>query len=262
MPDLDLATRLKLIQFSCAFAWADLRVHPAERTAILHLMERLEIEAPEHRQSVLRWLKSPPPMEDVDPLAIPGPLREMFIRQCEDIIRADGVVRPEEDDAICLLRRILFGERQGALMAHKQETSRQALIDQLNHILQLELAGVSRYLHYSFLVFGPNRIPIVSFFREQANEGLAHAVLIGEKITAFGGHPTIVIQSPPEPEKHDVRSLLAESLEFEKTGLDAYKKLLALCGDDVALEELARGQIRAETEHIEEVEKMLRAAEK
>ncbi len=143
---------------------------------------------------------------------------------------------------------------------NRAEAARNAIIAQLNEILKLELAGVSRYLHYSFLVFGPNRIPIVNFFREQANEGIAHAILVGEKITAYGGHPTIHIESPPEPEKHDVRSLLAESLEFEKKGLEAYRKLLSMCGDDVALEELTRGQIRSETEHIEEVEKMLRTA--
>ena len=135
---------------------------------------------------------------------------------------------------------------------------RSAIIEQMNRILQLELAGVSRYLHYSFLVFGPNRIPIVSFFREQANEGIQHGVMIGEKITSFGGHPTITVENPPEPAKHDVRSLLQESLEFERKGLQAYKDLLKLVGDDVALEELTRSQIRAETEHCEEVEKMLR----
>ena len=135
---------------------------------------------------------------------------------------------------------------------------RTAVIEHMNKILQLELAGVSRYLHYSFLVFGPNRIPIVSFFREQANEGIQHAVMIGEKITSYGGHPTITVENPPEPARHDVRSLLQESLDFERKGLQAYKDLLKIVGDDIALEELTRSQVRAETEHCEEVEKMLR----
>jgi bacterioferritin len=33
----------------------------------------------------------------------------------------------------------------------------------LNQILESELAGVVRYTHYSFLVFGFGRIPIVSW---------------------------------------------------------------------------------------------------
>ena len=45
----------------------------------------------------------------------------------------------------------------------------------LNRILEHELAGVVRYTHYSLLVFGYNRIPIVAWLREQAAESLLHA---------------------------------------------------------------------------------------
>src|SRR6185295_9757071 len=69
------------------------------------------------------------------------------------------------------------------------------IIDGLNHILELELAGVVRYMHYSFMIFGHNRIPIVAWLREQANESNAHATLAGEHITAFGGHPSLKIGS-------------------------------------------------------------------
>ena len=39
------------------------------------------------------------------------------------------------------------------------------VIDSLNRILELELAGVVRYMHYSFMIFGHNRIPIVAWLR-------------------------------------------------------------------------------------------------
>ena len=42
------------------------------------------------------------------------------------------------------------------------------VVELLNRILEHELAGVVRYTHYSFLVFGYNRIPIVSWLREQS----------------------------------------------------------------------------------------------
>jgi bacterioferritin len=259
---LDHDTKMKLIGFACAFAWADLELHPKEREFVLKLMERLEIDAPQDRQRVMRWLKTPPLADDVDPYSIPRSAREVFVRECEQVILADGVVQPEETEAMTLLKKVLFGDSTagGKKMAKAgaQAQDRSAVIAQMNKILQLELAGVSRYLHYSFLVFGPNRIPIVSFFREQANEGIQHAIMIGEKITAFGGHPTIVVENPPEPPRHDVRSLLQESLDFERRGLEEYRNLLRIVGEDVALEELVRGQVRAETEHCEEVEKMLR----
>jgi bacterioferritin len=264
MAELDRPTKLKLMEFVCSFAWADLSVHPSERQMVFSLMEKLHIDDPEDRKSVVSWLKSPPPFEDLDPLEIPREHRDLFIDECEVMIRADGVIKPEEADAIRLLREILDGvdRKEKKKMTKAHASNRGAVVDQLNKILQLELAGVSRYLHYSFLVFGPSRIPIVAFFRGQANESMTHAVLIGEKITSLGGHPTILIESPPEPPRHDVRTLLQESVEFERRGLGAYRELLSMCGEDVALEELARSQIRAETEHIEEVEKMLRGAEK
>ena len=39
-----------------------------------------------------------------------------------------------------------------------------AVVACLNRILESELSGVIRYTHYSFMVFGINRLPIVSVF--------------------------------------------------------------------------------------------------
>ena len=46
----------------------------------------------------------------------------------------------------------------------------QKVIASLNAILELELAGVVRYLHYSLMVFGHARIPIIGWMRSQATE--------------------------------------------------------------------------------------------
>ena len=59
--------------------------------------------------------------------------------------------------------------------------NREQIILKLNEILEHELAGVARYTHYSFMVFGFSRIPVVNWFRSAANETLAHAVEAGEK---------------------------------------------------------------------------------
>ena len=40
----------------------------------------------------------------------------------------------------------------------------------LSRIMEFELAGVVRYTHYSLMVTGPNRIPIVQFMKGQATE--------------------------------------------------------------------------------------------
>lgn len=127
----------------------------------------------------------------------------------------------------------------------------------LNEIIELEVSGIVRYLHYSLMVTGPNRIPIVKWFRDQADEAFAHAAIIGEKITALGGHPSLKVSAVPETKTHKVLDILKESLHFEKKAIESYHELLNYCDGNIALEELAREMIRTETEHIEEVEKML-----
>lgn len=133
------------------------------------------------------------------------------------------------------------------------------VIDSLNHILELELAGVVRYMHYSFMIFGHNRIPIVAWLREQSTESNAHAVLAGEHITALGGHPSLKIGALLETHQHDVNEILKEAHEHEKVGLQAYYALLELVADkSVWLEEYARDQIAAEEMHLADIRKMMR----
>jgi bacterioferritin len=133
------------------------------------------------------------------------------------------------------------------------------VIAQLNHILELELAGVVRYTHYSLMVFGYNRIPIVSWLRSQATESLDHANKAGELITHFGGHPSLKIGRLLETEMHNVGEILTESLEHEEVALQAYQTLLTeVEGHSVMLEEYAREQIYTEELHLGEVDKMLR----
>lgn len=132
------------------------------------------------------------------------------------------------------------------------------IIQKLDKILEAELSGVVRYLHYSFMIFGPNRIPITQWFRNHATEGMTHAVLIGEKITALGGHPSIKVQPVPESNEHNVLEILKESLQFEKETIQMYHGLLEVVKHDIALEEMVRKLIAEEVGHIEEVEKMCR----
>ena len=129
----------------------------------------------------------------------------------------------------------------------------------LNRILESELAGVVRYTHYSFLVFGFGRIPIVSWLREQANESLLHAQQAGEWVTTLGAYPSLAIGALLESHQHDIAAMLRESLEAEDRALDLYRELLTLvAGRSIALEEYARQMIRVEELHAAEVDKMLR----
>ncbi|MCC6277036.1 MAG: ferritin-like domain-containing protein [Oligoflexia bacterium] len=144
-------------------------------------------------------------------------------------------------------------------MSQYESKSSKAVLDCLEQIFKSETAGIIRYLHYSFMIMGHHRIPIQKWFRDQATESMDHAVVIGEKITAYGGHPPLVTDKVPDTKSHEVNTILKESLEFELEALELYKKLASIAGDDIALEEMARDFVRTETEQVEEVMKMLRS---
>ena len=140
---------------------------------------------------------------------------------------------------------------------NEQETEQAVGI--LNRIMELELAGVVRYTHYALMVYGYNRIPIVSWLKSNADESLAHAHKAGELVTLLGGHPSLKIGTLLETAKHDVGDILRESLDHEKTAVTFYYELLKLAeGKSVLLEEYAREMIVGEELHLDEVNKMLR----
>ena len=131
--------------------------------------------------------------------------------------------------------------------------------DLLNQIMECELAGVVRYTHYSLMVTGPHRIPIVGFMKAQATESLVHAHEVGEVLTGLEGHPSLRIATIEETNQHSLRDILAESLEHERRALGLYQQLLAAVdGKSVYLEEFTRAKIGQEELHTLELRKMLR----
>ncbi|MGF1518486.1 MAG: bacterioferritin [Nodosilinea sp.] len=140
-----------------------------------------------------------------------------------------------------------------------QDLNTKATTELLNQIMEFELAGVVRYTHYSLMVTGPNRIPIVGFFKAQAGESLLHAQEAGEIITGLEGHPSQRIAPIEETHRHSVTDLLQESLNHEQKALEMYKHLLGIVENaSIYLEEYARTKIGQEELHNLEIKKMLR----
>ena len=145
------------------------------------------------------------------------------------------------------------------IVKSERVVDKEVVIKKLTEIFDLELSGVIRYTHYSLMIFGPNRLPLISFFKEQAKESLAHANLAGEHITGLGGHPPLNIKEIKETFKHDISEILKETLAHEKRAIQTYYELLGIIdGQSVYLEEYARSMIGQEELHALEVEKMLK----
>ena len=106
LSDMSSADRLRLMQFVCSFAWADLEVRPEERAFIGDLMGRLDLGADEELQ-VQRWLDVPPEPEGLDPTAVPRAHRAAFIEAIEGLIVSDGEVAEEERESLALFKQLL-----------------------------------------------------------------------------------------------------------------------------------------------------------
>jgi bacterioferritin len=142
----------------------------------------------------------------------------------------------------------------------KSKSAESDVVRILNKILEMELAGVVRYTHYSFMVFGHARIPIVSWLRSEATKSMAHAQKAGEIITLLGEHPSLSIGPLLETHKHRIDEILRESLVHERATLELYRELLKVSeGKSVMLEEYARELIYEEELDAGAVDKMLRA---
>ncbi len=136
---------------------------------------------------------------------------------------------------------------------------KEKVINLLSKIYDLELNGIIRYTHYSLMIFGPNRLPLIDFFRAQASESLVHANLAGEHITGLDGHPPLNINNIQETHKHDIVDILNESLTHEQEAIDTYYELLKVVEDSsIYLEEYCRTMIAQEESDYIEMKKLLR----
>ena len=129
----------------------------------------------------------------------------------------------------------------------------------LNEILKMELATVVYYTHYSFMVYGHARIPVIGWMRSQATESLTHAQEAGDMILRLDGRPDMGIAPLPQTHHNTIDQILEEAVVREQVGVDLYRKLHALIKDtSIVLEEYASRMVAAEAMHVSEMRMMLR----
>jgi len=138
------------------------------------------------------------------------------------------------------------------------DSTRRQVAAAFNEALEHELGSIVRYLHDSFVVYGPNRDPIVQHFRAKARESFEHAILLGEKIAALGGVPTAKVEADLPAKRRTVEQMLKSDLENENEAIAKYQSYLELVKDDVALDFFVRRIIIEEQQHIDDLTKLLR----
>lgn len=106
LSELTSEQRLLLLEFVCAFAWADLEIRDEERAFVHRLVRQLDLSR-EEAEKVDEWLKVPPKPEDIDPNKVPHRHRELFLEAARQMIGSDGEIAPEEAENYELLQQLL-----------------------------------------------------------------------------------------------------------------------------------------------------------
>src|SRR6202047_1417877 len=110
-------------------------------------------------------------------------------------------------------------------MAPKFNFDVDRVTEQLDRILQMELAGIIYYTHYSFMIYGHARIPITSWLRDNATESLAHAQEAGEMIMRLHRRPALGIAQLPTTRHNTIDEIITESVEREEAGVQPLRGL-------------------------------------
>jgi len=136
--------------------------------------------------------------------------------------------------------------------------NKQNLIDKLNEDLSNELSAIIQYITYSAQVTGPFRPQLASFFLKEVPDEQGHAEFLANKVVALGGVPTTV--AAPVRSAETNKELLEAVLEAESRAVAGYKERAQQADEfgDIGLKVQLEDMVRDETEHKEQVERILR----
>jgi bacterioferritin len=134
------------------------------------------------------------------------------------------------------------------------------VIDKLNEIVRWEWTGIVQYTQHSFLVQDLWREVYSPMFRKSAEESMRHCHLIGDKIVALGGVPTV--ERGEVRQATDLAEMLRYDLDFERGAVRLYGEALHLCEDYAPLRVLLEDIILEEQDGVDHLDKLLRSQER
>lgn len=134
--------------------------------------------------------------------------------------------------------------------------NKQAVIDQLNECLKHEWTGVAQYSQAGFIIEGIWREVYAEKFLGDAEESFGHAKLVGDKIVALGGVPSVLRNEVKQ--SRDIREVLEFSLAFESKAVEMYNHAIELAEGDRALVIFLEDILKEEQDGVDEYTKLLR----
>jgi bacterioferritin len=135
---------------------------------------------------------------------------------------------------------------------------KKTLIDHLNGDLAAELGAIIQFTIYAAKATGPYRPELANFFLTEVSDEQLHAQYLANKIVALGGEPTtihrLVIVSDSNQE--NLETMLSDEKKIVKRYVERRGEAEAF--GDYGLMVQIEDMIRDESNHAEEVERMLR----
>jgi len=132
----------------------------------------------------------------------------------------------------------------------------QAVIDQLNECLKHEWTGVAQYSQAGFIIEGIWREVYAEKFLDDAKESFGHAKMVGDKIVALGGVPSVLRNEVKQ--SRDIHEVLEFSLAFESKAVEMYSKAIDLAEGNRPLVIFLEDILNDEQEGVDEYSKLLR----
>lgn len=138
------------------------------------------------------------------------------------------------------------------------------VIQLLNEALATEWVCVLRYYRHYFMASGMFADSVKAEFLEHAQQELAHANLISERIVQLGGEPdldpdTLTVRAHAEykPGK-DLRDMVKEDLIAERIAIDSYREMVNYIGDrDTTTKRMLEHILAQEEEHADDMKDLL-----
>jgi bacterioferritin len=137
---------------------------------------------------------------------------------------------------------------------------RDEIVRLLNDALATELTCVMRYRRHHFTAQGRDSPKIAEEFMVHANEELAHADQIAERIVQLGGEPdfkpdTLQKRSHSDyDESQSLNEMIRTNLIAERVAIEAYRQMIALIGDkDPTTRRMLEQILAVEEEHADEL---------
>lgn len=132
------------------------------------------------------------------------------------------------------------------------------LLKVLNDCYRHELTTTARYVHYSIVVPGMDRLHLAEFFKANAEDSMGHAAKIGSKILALGGTPEGKITEDLGAAPADPRKMLEQALKDEETAVALYTKAVPLAKNQLSLREMLVHILKDEQAGVDELQLLLK----